>query len=497
MNVWSRLLPKRKVIKVMSESGRVFEPTTEHMVTSAPKILWIELTSRCPFKCVFCTREVRWGAGQNMDFEIYRSLVEQLEEPEFIGLNYSGESIHYPRLIDAIELACATGAYTELVTALSSASESLVQRIVESDLDRLAVSIHTLDDMEYRDIYGFGSLQGLRKRIDQLNELKARLRKRTPKLDFCFVAMSRNLDQLPALSRYAREVGASEIVVHPVIGRHPVPYDFSRELNSNKLTANFKESLRQALTTTRIECPGVPVTVLNPDLDLNPQLHSIPRSYAPALPAGGRIHTCDQSPFESAHVLASGDVVVCEVHDEIPMGNLHFSRLGEIWHSGRYRRFREEYVAGLNPGCRNCVWKTAYRPSLWKAAIQSGDGFSPQLTRGWWIEAGNTAIWSKKTSVAELRADSKVRHFRIAGILPHDPATHSNELIMSVNNLNVASIANSTAQFQQFDRTFPLRTADERLLFEFVTSRVFRPSAHSSSPDCRDLGFALQHLELQ
>ena len=468
------------------------------MVTPVPKILWIELTSKCPFKCVFCTREVRWGAGRNLDFGVYRSLIEQLDEPEFIGLNYSGESIHYPRLMEAIRLACATGAYTELVTALSSAPASLVQQIVESDLDRLAVSIHTLDEQQYRDVYGFGSLQALKARIDDVVRLKIRLKKTTPKLDFCFVAMSQNLDQLLPAVHYAMEVGAAEIFIHPIIGRHPVPYDFSRELDSNKLTAEFKESLRRTLVETRAASPGLPITVLNPDLDVNPVLQPIPHYYAPALPAGGRIHTCDQSPFESVHVLANGDVVVCEVHDEVALGNLHSVSLREIWDGDRYRRFRREYVTGVNAACRECVWKTAYRPEPWKSKIHASEGLSPQLTRGWWVEPGAPAIWSKKRSIVELRADSTARQLRVAGILPHDPLTYDNSLSISATGREIASIKNPTRTFLDFDRAFPISTTSgDRLLLEFDTAHAFRPSAHSNSTDCRDLGFALRRLELR
>jgi MoaA/NifB/PqqE/SkfB family radical SAM enzyme len=468
------------------------------MATPVPKILWIELTSRCPFKCVFCTRLVRWGAGQNLDFDVYRSLIDQLEEPEFIGLNYSGESIHYPRLMEAINLACATGAFTELVTALSSARETLVQEIVESDLDRLAVSIHTLDDRQYQDIYGFGSLSALKKRIDTVVDLKIRLKKATPKLDFCFVAMSQNLNQLLPVARYAMEVGAAELFIHPIIGRHPVPFDFSRELHSNKLTQEFKESLRQSLAATRAACPGLPITVLNPDLDVHPVLQEVPRYYAPPLPERGRIHTCDQSPFESVHVLANGDVVVCEVHDETALGNLHSTDLRQIWHSDRYRQFRREYVTGMNDLCRNCVWKTAYKPEPWKSRLRVSDGFSPQLTRGWWIEPGAAVVWSKKKSIAELQAGSPPRQLRIAGILPHDPVTHSNSLTISVDGCEVASIKNPTSSFLNFDRSFPISTSRQtRLFVAFATAQVFRPSANSDSTDCRDLGFALQRLELR
>jgi MoaA/NifB/PqqE/SkfB family radical SAM enzyme len=498
MNVFNRLLSKRFSTNAGESQLPLFDPDIEGMVTSLPKILWVELTSKCPFKCIFCTREVRWNAGRNLDFDVYRSLIDQLDEPEFIGMNYSGESIHYPRLMEAIKLACATGAYTELVTALSSAPENLVRQIVESDLDRLAVSIHTLEEQQYRDIYGFGSLQALRQRIDDVVRWKRRLQKATPKLDFCFVAMSGNLDQLLPVGRYALEAGASEIFIHPIIGRHPVPFDFSRELQSNKLTTAFKESLRLAVAETRSAYPHLPITVLNPDLDAQPVLQPVPHYYAPSLPADGRIHTCDQSPFESVHVLANGDVVVCEVHDEVALGNLHTDSLRDIWRGDRYRRFRRDYVIGSNPACRDCVWKTAYKPDGWKSRIEASKGFSPQLTRGWWIEPGARAIWSKKRSIAELRALSAARQFRIRGVLPHDPLTHFNALVISAGGREIGLIENRTSAFLSFDRTFPLPVhALQPIVLEFAARCAFRPSAHSDSMDCRDLGFAVERLELR
>ena len=33
-----------------------------------PRVLWIELTSRCPFDCVFCSRKLLRGAGKHLDF---------------------------------------------------------------------------------------------------------------------------------------------------------------------------------------------------------------------------------------------------------------------------------------------------------------------------------------------------------------------------------------------------------------------------------------------
>jgi len=80
--------------------------------------------------------------------------------------------------------------------------------------------------------------------------------------------------------------------------------------------------------------------VLNPDLDVNPitpadstLLRAFVACWWP------HSHMRSESAFESVHVLANGDVVVCEVHDEVALGNLTHSLSVEIWHSDRYKRF--------------------------------------------------------------------------------------------------------------------------------------------------------------
>ncbi len=352
MPVW----PKLNVF----QSAENFAADPDYVMAPMPKVLWIELTSKCPFDCVFCTRKVRFGSGRNLDFEIYRRLIAELDSPDFIGLNYSGESIYYPRLIEAIELAKSTGAYTEVVTAFSTISPALLRGIVESGIDRVAVSLHTLDPVQYKQIYGLGSVDLLKQRVNDFLEIKAMLGLQKPRLDFCFVAMKGSLDQLPAIADYAMQVGVPEIFIHPIIGRHLIPHDFSTELEGNQLRHDFKETLGKTIASVRESHPELPLTVLNPDLDPHPRLSHAPAYFAPLLPDHARIHSCDQSPFESVHILAGGNVVGCEVLDEISLGNLNELSLREIWYGEHYQTFRRKYATDAGPECRGCVWKIAY-----------------------------------------------------------------------------------------------------------------------------------------
>ena len=78
---------------------------------------------------------------------------------------------------------------------------------------------------------------------------------------------------------------------------------------------------------------------------------------APGPNASVGITTCEQNPWETIHILANGDAVVCEVQDRVVMGNLARQSLAEVWHGARYREFREQYLNGTAPACRSCVWR--------------------------------------------------------------------------------------------------------------------------------------------
>ena len=480
----------------LPNASDLFSIDPDYVTAPMPKVLWIELTSKCPFDCIFCTRKTRFGAGQNLEFEIYQRLIRELEAPDFIGLNYSGESIYYPRLLEAINLAASTGALTELVTAFSTVSKTLLEGIVASGLDRLAVSLHTMDAQQYQDIYQFGSIDLLKQRVNDFLELKSARGLQKPRLDFCFVAMNENLDQLPQVVEYAKSVGVAEISLHPIIGRHLVAHDFSRELAGNTLRDGFKDALRESIAAVEAAHPGFVVNVLNPDIDPHPRVSHTPAYFGPPLPSEARLFSCDQSPFESVHVLATGKVVVCEVLDEIPLGDLHQQSLREIWHGETYREFRRNYVTHPGPACRNCVWKLAYVPGSWTSSIGVREGMSPQLLRGWHAHEGTELIWSRRHALLALSNPKGSKRIRVAGTLPHAPNGQTNSLTVTCNNSEIGQIRNDSNQFLSFEEKLPISASAPFLHLGFSTAHAFRPSLHGSSLDARDLGFALRRIEV-
>jgi GT2 family glycosyltransferase/MoaA/NifB/PqqE/SkfB family radical SAM enzyme len=466
----------------------MYEPDADLLTEPLPSQIWIELTSKCPFRCVFCSRQLLRGEGRHMDFDLYRRSLEQLASPEVIRLNYAGESIHYPRLAEAVALAKAAGARTELVTAFATIAPEVLEALVSSGLDRLTVSLHTLEPRQFQEIYGLGSLDQLQARIGEFRRL-AGANSPAPELDFAFVAMERNLGQLEPLAAYAAALGVREILVCPVIRRDPIPEAFRAELESeHRLTESFRTRLRREIERVRGRHPEVRITQGNPEVEGCGGLGEIPSRCPDRLPVGARIRSCDQNPWNTAHVLADGDVVACEVHDRRPLGNLSRQSWREVWWGEGYRKFRQEYSNGLISECNRCPWKTAYYPAPPRSFLHGGQGADAKLLAGWHPGPDPGLVWSRQESAVVLARPPGARRLRVRGILP--PRCGPLEII--INGTPAGQVEHPGDGLFEFARWWQAADpAPDPWLVRFRTRRTCCPAQEGWNGDARRLGFAL------
>lgn len=460
-----------------------------------PRILWIELTSRCPFDCVFCTRASLRGAGEHLDFALYQRLIGELVQPQIVRLNYAGESGHYPRLAEAVALAAASGAEVELVSALASLKPGRLQAALAAGLSRLTVSLHTLDAQRFSSIYRFGTLGVMRERLDEVLEW----RQRTPRpftLDLAFVAMQRNLDELPALAEFAAEHAIPVLAVHPLIGRDPLPLGAASEhADGGALSAAFRAQLLAQLATARRAAPGVAIELSSHELATLQPLAAHPQPWPWPLPPAARIGGCDQSPFETVHVLANGSVVACEVTEKISLGNLHQATLGEIWHGEAYRAFRARHLDGREAACRDCTFKTAYQPDAPQPRIEGARAPAAQLLRGWHINDGSGVRWSGASAALWLPRARLRRHLRLRGQLAPQRCDAAAGFEVRIDGVPVHRQAGAMAAAVDLRLSLPPGRG-EQVVVELACGAACSPHAQGQSGDVRELGFALIDAEL-
>ncbi len=462
-----------------------------------PQEFWIELTSKCPFDCVFCSRASLRGKGKHMDFELYQKLIAQMQNPRVIRLNYSGESIHYPHLTEAIALAKATGARVELVTVLSSAKPKVIESLVREQLDRLTISIHALSEPMYQKIYGHSTVESLCENLALLRSVKKSFNTHLPLIDFAFVAMERNLQELPLVVALANDSGVQHVDIHPVIRRDEIPETFSQELIAGNLTSHFRLQLSQTLRDLEAAYPHITMNVSNKELEQTSCLGSSPVPFPPALPEGAKIFSCEQNPWDTVHVLANGDLVSCEVRDQIPLGNLGNSDLRSIWHGESYQTFRRNYTAGLDEKCRTCIYKLVY---LSDDALEVKSYLRPrecqqQLLIGWHF-AESHHVWSSTNNARAIIAKStEATRLIITGGLP--AATEPDGNLLSINVADAEYLVrNSTLQHLPFtvDILLP-QNSEQLIIIDFNVTQVFSPQQQSTGTDARQLGFLLSEIK--
>jgi radical SAM protein with 4Fe4S-binding SPASM domain len=344
-------------------------------VSQSPGILWVELTSKCPVDCVFCSRQARRGAGAHLPFTLYSALLDDLVEPRKFILNYSGESTVYPDLIPAIRRARASGAWVELVSALVTAPDSLLNQLSCSGLNRLTVSVHATDPQIFQQIYRYSSFRDLKVRLERFIEL-CRESPLPPAVDLAFVAMDMNLPQLQPVAALAADLRIRDMTIFPIIRRDEIPARFDAELDGlGTHRPEFGARLGSAVASVEELHPDMNITVCNAGLMARrTELGTVPIAWPWDLPSGALIYSCEQNPWETTHILSSGDVVACEVLDKTPLGNLHQQPIREIWHGDAYQRMRERYRRGEIPECRSCPWKKAYRPRPLASEILAARG---------------------------------------------------------------------------------------------------------------------------
>jgi len=462
-----------------------------------PRVLWIELTSRCPFDCVFCTRKALRGAGEHMDFELYRRLIGELDQPQIIRLNYAGESGHYPRLAEAVALAAATGAVVELVTALASLKTERLLAALEAGLTRLTVSLHTLEPALFDEIYRFGALSDLRQRLQDVLQWREQC-SRPFALDLAFVAMRRNLEELPAVAAYAQALGIPVLAVHPLIGRDPLPLGKASEHGpQGQMERGFQAQLAEAVERARTLAPQVEVQLSSHELEPPAVLDECARPWPWPLPPGARVAACDQSPFETAHILADGRVVACEVTEKLTLGTLREHTLSEIWRNDAYREFRQRHASGEHPACARCIYKRAYRPGEARPSLSGAHAPPAQLLRGWHPDDGGGLRWSEASAAFWLPGRQGQRQLRLHGMLAEQQPRPDAAFEVRVNGLPIHQERCPRAGARDLLLPLPKASLGEDVLVEIHCTHASSPMRLRRGEDVRVLGFGLISAEIQ
>ncbi len=196
-------------MKEGSKSLRIHRP-----VTQLTKV-YVELTSRCNLTCRTCIRNAWKEAQGDMTGATFRLLLEGLKNlpsrPEVFFGGF-GEPLLLADIAEKVAEVKAVAGKVELITNGILLSEQLSHELIVAGLDTLWVSVDGATPEHYADVRLGAALPTVFDNIIRFSNLR-NSNNPHPEIGISFVAMRKNVADLPLLIRMSSRLGATRYMV--------------------------------------------------------------------------------------------------------------------------------------------------------------------------------------------------------------------------------------------------------------------------------------------
>lgn len=321
--------------------------------TSSLAKVYVEPTSRCNLTCRTCMRNAWEEPLGSMSAETFARIIDGItafDPVPTVSFGGFGEPLSHPRIVDMVARAKASGARVELITNGTLLRPKLSRELIEAGLDRLWVSLDGASAQSYLDVRLADVLPGILDNLARFHEIAQRIQGPRTELGIAFVAMRRNIADLPALLRLSSRVGATRYMITNLL-----PY--TREHGDETLyqLSLSQEPGRNSSLSPQIELPWMDVNARTRD-----PLNHIFQNYANIRVGDQRLNRpANRCPFISRGATAvgwDGELSPClalihsytsYLYDRVrtirryTLGNIRSHSLRELWESAEYVAFRQ------------------------------------------------------------------------------------------------------------------------------------------------------------
>lgn len=132
-----------------------------------------------------------------------------------------GEPLTHQRICEWVEQAHRAGAAVELITNGILLDETTARRLMAAGLNRVWVSLDGATPESYSDVCLGAALPEVIANLQRLKELRGLMNASAPLLGIAFVAMKRNIGELPELVRLGKSLGADQFSITNVLPHTP------------------------------------------------------------------------------------------------------------------------------------------------------------------------------------------------------------------------------------------------------------------------------------
>lgn len=334
-------------------------------ITQLNKI-YIEPTDMCNIVCVTCMRN-SWneemGRMTGATFENILASIAALDAPPSIMFAGIGEPTYHADIVEMVRATKALGCFVEITTNGTTLTERRARELIEAGLDVLWVSLDGATPSSFADVRLGAELPRVLKNLERLTTMRKGGHFPKPELGIAFVAMKRNIHELPAVLALGKKLGATRFSVTNVI---PYTPEMQNEILYGRALSDIAYMSSEWLPRLNL-----------PKLDVQNQARE---GFLAALQGGCTVNFAgnrlgganDTCTFIESGALAigwDGDISPCPplLHNQITylknrprrlrrhsFGNVNERPLREIWNDPAYVSYRERVMGFEFAPCTFC-----------------------------------------------------------------------------------------------------------------------------------------------
>jgi len=233
---------------------RLLRPVT-HLVK-----LYLEPTNACNLDCSTCFRQ-GWdeplGRMSEATFEAILDGLPALDPIPTVYFGGIGEPLAHRQIVTWVAKAHALGARTELITNATLLDERTAAGLIDAGLDLLWVSIDGARPESYADVRLGAELTQVIANIARFSKRRKGGHHPQPELGIAFVAMKRNITDLPEVLELGLELGAKHFSVSNVLPVTPELQDEVLYSRARKALSYMKSATVPHLSLPKMDFDDV------------------------------------------------------------------------------------------------------------------------------------------------------------------------------------------------------------------------------------------------
>jgi MoaA/NifB/PqqE/SkfB family radical SAM enzyme len=333
---------------------------TTTAISTLPRSIYIEPTSRCNELCQQCPRTLLSREDdRDLSFENFCTIVNQFPVLDRVVLHGLGEPLLNKELPRMISYLKARGTYVLFNSNGILLNERRGQALIDAGLDEYRLSMDGATREMYAKVRGVDAFDKIWRNVRAFIQQQKAQDASKPAVSLWFTAMRENLPDLPKLVDLAANAGVKEIYLQRLVY-------FEEGLAASK-QALFRRSSPEELAIVK-ECEqrcqdqGITFRAAGSATPVE----SLIRDF------GERPWSGCSRPYTLTYITSSGNVLSCcfapfghksaqEYKEERVLGNVFEESIESIWRGERYQAFRRAFESD-HPArhCSQCGLNWSY-----------------------------------------------------------------------------------------------------------------------------------------